>query len=469
MHRRSKTNRKPDKDDLRSFQRFRGTLGIDEHLMPVAFKARIGRDGEVELDLHAFRISKATWFVRERWNGDSRALAEFTLVGTAVDGLHFHSDSIAFTKLGERFSGVSSRHWSKPRGECGKAIFSRKLETPAERTVLQLHLKGFECFRTLYAECPLGKVQIAGATTLKEVDELSGWILIEASEPPSDGRAWRAETEKLVEHLRRVLSFAASTLLQAPVLEVVDGDCHEIEVLSQTRQYAAVMRVFHKLNLQPVLDAAIASFFNPVIEAKNLFFAIEWFTMPTTYNELRLVNAMTALENIIDSNLTQEEALIEPKREFERIRKVLSSVIRACLVKWSPERADAAREELGEKLLDLNRRSLRRKLHLLAARWCVPFDGITDAQIRDAIKARNAVLHRGHHPSVEEGPDLWDHMTIVRELVVRFLLTAIGYRGQYISHVGGYHFAHFPPDGTTEDVTVGDQDDQSFDSGTPAS
>ena len=437
--------------------------------MPAAFKVRIGKDGEIELDLHAFRITKTTWFVHEQWNADRREVPEFTLHGTAADGLRFQCDSVTFNKLGERWSGISNRHWSKPRGECSRARFFRKLEEPTRRTILKLHLKGFECFPALYAECPLGKVQVAGATTLHEVDELTGWIGIAASKLPVEGLAWRVEAEKLVEHLRRMLSFAASTMLQAPVLEFVHDDCHEIEVLSQSRQHAPVMRVFHKLNLQPVLDAAIASFFNPTIEAKNLFFAIEWFNMPTNYNELRLVNAMTALENIIDSNLTEEEALIEPKRDFERIRKTLRSVIRACLVKWPPERADAAREELGEKLLDLNRRPLRRKLYLLAARWNVPFDGISDTQISHTIKVRNAIVHSGHHPSVEEGPDLWDHMTIARELVVRFLLTAIGYRGQYLSHVGGYHFADFPPSGTTADVTASDQDGQPPDGGAPAS
>ena len=127
-------------------------------------------------------------------------------------------------------------------------------------------------------------------------------------------------------------------------------------------------------------------------------------------------------------------------------------MIRTCLDRWSPARAEAAREDLGEKLLDLNRRPLRRKLYLLAARWNVPLDGISDVQISQAIKARNAIVHSGHHPTAEDGPDLWDHMTIVRELVVRFLLTAIGYHGQYISHVGGYRFAHFPPDDTDADT-----------------
>lgn len=447
MSRRPKKARQSDKDDLRNFQRFSGKLSDGNRSMPVRFKARIKDDGEVEIDIHAFRITKATWFVRERWQEGRNEVAEFSLSGATVDGLRFESDSLSFANLGERWSGVHNRHWSKPKGECGKVQYFRALEAARHRPVLKLHLKGFDCFPALHAKCALGAIKVVGETKLGEPDRLTGYITIEAAEPPVDVGAWRAEAEKLFEHVRRVLSVAASTMLHAPVLEFAAGDCHEIEVLSQTRQHAPLMRVFHKLNLQPVLDAAITSFFEPPVEAKNLFFAIEWFAMATTYNEVRLVNAMTALENLIDSNLLEEEAFIEPRREFDKTRKILRKVIRDCLDRWSRERAKVAREELGERLLDLNRRSLRRKLHLLATRWNVPLDGISDAQIGQVIKARNAIVHSGYHPGTEDGRDLWDHMTVVRELVVRFVLTAMGYRGQYISHVGGYHHAHFPPNG----------------------
>jgi hypothetical protein len=33
---------------------------------------------------------------------------------------------------------------------------------------------------------------------------------------------------------------------------------------------------------------------------------------------------------------------------------------------------------------------------------------------------------------------------VVREIAARFFLTAIGYKGRYISYIGGYHDANFP-------------------------
>jgi hypothetical protein len=433
-------------DNLMQFQRFRGTLGAGERGIPVRFKARIRKDGEVELDIHAFRITRKTWFIRDHWQSREREVPEFTLTGATETGLRFDTDSLTFSNLGERWSGVHDRHMSKPRGECGKARFFRPLDDPAKTTVLKLHLKGFECFPQLRATCPLGKIHVAGATKLAVADRMTGWISIRAETPPADSAAWRSDAEQLAEHLRRVLSRAASTMLQAPVLEFARGDFYEAEVLSQSAQQAPLMRVFHKLDQQGVLDAGVAAYFNPPIAVNNLFFAIEWFAMTSTYNEVRLVNAMTALENLIDSNLSDDEARIEPEKAFEKTRRALRKTIRSCIEKWPAAQADEAYEQLGEKLRGLNRRSFRRKLSLLAARWQVPLDGLSEMQIRQAITARNAIVHKGYHAGSDEGPDLWDHMTVVRELVVRFLLTALGYRGRYLSHVDGYHDAQFPPE-----------------------
>lgn len=220
--------------------------------------------------------------------------------------------------------------------------------------------------------------------------------------------------------------------------------------LTQTRQASAAFRTFAYHSQQPVFDAAVTSFFNPPFEVKNLFFAIEWFAMEATYNEVRLVNAMTALENLVASNLGDNDTLIRPKKEFEKTRSTLRSVLRQCIGKWSSEEATRADEivlELNERLADLNRRSILQKLMILAERWSVPLDGIGEDKIKAAKQARDRIVHRGHYydDGKERNDDLWGHVTVVREIVVRFLLTAIGYRGGYFSYIGGCHDEQFPP------------------------
>ena len=128
-------------------------------------------------------------------------------------------------------------------------------------------------------------------------------------------------------------------------------------------------------------------------------------------------------------------------------RAYVVGIDRTCLGKWAAALAHDASLELDEKLADLNRRSLLRKLELLAARWKVPLDGIDPPSLRAAKQARDKVVHRGQYyeDAKETDADLWTHVTIIREVAVRFLFTAIGYEGRYISHVGGYHDAVFPP------------------------
>ena len=172
--------------------------------------------------------------------------------------------------------------------------------------------------------------------------------------------------------------------------------------------------------------------------------------MEATYNEVNLVNAMTALENLVTSNLGDSDALIRPKSEFDKTRKVLRTVLGQCIEKWSKDDVRNTEEivrDLNERLADLNRRSIFQKLLILADRWSVPLDGIGEDKIKSAKQARDRIVHRGHYydNGTDGSGELWEHVTVVREIVVRFLLTAIGYRGGYFSYVGGCHDAQFPP------------------------
>jgi len=129
---------------------------------------------------------------------------------------------------------------------------------------------------------------------------------------------------------------------------------------------------------------------------------------------------------------------------------VLRRVIKRCVNNWSGEEEEKAKEivaDLNKKLLDLNRRSILQKVKILEKRWSVPLDDISDKRIQDAKNARDLIVHRGHY--YEEGKEetvaLWEHVTVMREIVIRFFLTVIGYKGRYISYLGGYHEAQFPP------------------------
>jgi hypothetical protein len=170
--------------------------------------------------------------------------------------------------------------------------------------------------------------------------------------------------------------------------------------------------------------------------------------MTSIYNEVRLVAAMTSLENLVDSNLTKDEALVQPRSAFDKMKRALRTVVEEHMAGSGLVDAEQVADEIADKFIDLNRRPFRRKLAILAARWGVPLDDISESQMMGAINARNSVVHRGQYLPECPDADLWGHMIVARELVVRFLLTAIGFRGNYLSYLGVCHRAKFPPDPT---------------------
>lgn len=434
---------------LSEFKSFSGHLQTNDSAITLTFSARIDNSGEVEFDLGPLALRNDTKFIMDHWYSEGPKVKFYSLFGKSKDGFEFKTDNLYFNSLGHSSSKETGSCMS-PKGGCSSARFNRKLSKPISKPTIRLYVKGFQNFRQLKSKCPLGTVTMDGKSSIDEPDTITGYIEVLPDIEPTDLSEWRTESDKLLEHLRRVMSFASASVLQAPIIEYFSGNDLEVDALSQVSQKSAPMRTIHFLNQQPVFDSAVMSFFNPPIKVKNLFFAIEWFAMNSTYNEVRLINAMTVLENIVASNLGDKDALIRPPKEFKRTRKILRQVIKKCVDKWMPEEAEKAKEilvELNERLADLNRRSIFKKFKILVDRWSVPLDGISDDDFKAAKRARDLIVHRGHYyeEDKEAVVDLWQHITVVREIVVRIILTAIGYKGGYCSYLGGYHEAQFPP------------------------
>ncbi len=439
---------------LSEFKTYVGNLQARNCIASLTFQVRLSEAGEVEFEFETIPLTSETKFMLEHWEGDRNSLGQFSLSGIADDGTEFKTDNLYFNSLKTGWNKEAGSRM-KPVGGCSYAEFRRQLSPPALAPMMRMHLKGFQNFHQLRTSCHLGTVSMAGQSTIASPNAISGHIDISPESELGDVSTWRTEADKLLEHVRRVMSFAAATTLRSPVIEYREGNKLDVAAWSQTNQEMASMRTIHYLDQQPIFDAAVRSFFEVPFKVRNLFFAIEWFSMDSSYNEVRLVSAMTVLENLVASNLDENESMIRPAGEFKKTRAVLRDVIRQCVRKWETDDPELVKEitaELNERLGDLNRRSILKKLRTLAIRWSVPLDGISEAQIVSAKRARDLIVHRGHYydEGVEDTDDLWNHVTVVREIVVRFLFTAIGYRGRYISFLGGMHHTEFPPSQLTQ-------------------
>ena len=431
---------------LSDFKFFSGSIQLIDKSVPIDFFALINQRGEVEFDFDPIVLTNETSFILKPMSAEQTGLNYFSLFGKSEDGTELRTEDFQINNLGTD-SDKSGNH-IRLKGRCSKVIFMRPLVETALVPTLKMHMKGFQNFHQLVATCDIGEIVMHGQNSIVDADTITGYIAVQAkaSIQPTDLSAWRSDANKLLEHVHRVMSFASATLLRVPVIEFYSNKSLEVTALSQGKQSSASMRIFHFLNQQDFFETAVKSFFNPPFEVKNLFFAVEWFAMDSSYSEVRLANAMTALENLIASNLSESETLVRSKKEFEKVRKNIRCVLKETVKEWfdnEDERA-VALQEINEKMPDLNRKTLLKKLNIIIKRWSVPMHGIKESDILAAKKARDLIVHQGYYDH-NRGEELWVHITIVREIVVRIILTVLGFKGTYVSHVGGFHDVQFPP------------------------
>jgi hypothetical protein len=411
--------------------------------VPINFQAHLDRSGEAVFDLGSLSLSKETTFITEAWHKRDADLAYFRLTGESADGVRLVTDHLYFNSVGTKSSAEGA--FLSFAAHSADVTLRRSVPT-LDNPLLTLWLRSFRCFPAVNTACPLGSVVAQGDVTQQDADKLTGHLSLQAKEVPGDLKQWRSDAEKLLDHVRRVLSFAEGTILADPVLEFRCGDVLEVNVKSRTVHDGARLPATHMLDRQAIFEAGTRSYFKPPFPVENLWMALEWIAMPATYNEVHLLNAMTALENLVASN-TRDIAELFDEQAFKGINDMLSAAItahvtNAGLLKDHPKLL----EEVIPKLQELRRRSLKRRLDVLLERWSVPMDGITNKMIRAAIDARNGIVHEGRYRQQGKNQQsLWDQVTLVREIVTRITFRALGFHGRYVSHLGGYHEAVFPP------------------------
>ncbi len=418
---------------------FSGTLSIDSYSLNVQFKVALSKAGEAIIDLAPLTYNTETLFISQYIDQEESRFSEFTLSGKAEDSTTFHCEDIIFPALNRQiFEGVCSI--------CPKSDYSKvQIEIPAQSPGLPLvkwHLKGFEAFHELSASTRLGRLQMVGAMNAAVADEITGFLAVKAESLPPSLLEWREEVEKLCQHVRYVMSFAVGKVIGFPIKEFNHESRASVEVFSQSNQLDTGMPTFNRLNLATIFECAVRSYFEPPIIVKNLEFAIQWFLMRGAYREANLISSMTVLENLIDSNLSQGDALILTPKKFEQLRKKLSKVVKDEAINWTDKVDEQAAyvKELNDRFSDLKRKSLIDKVKLLAIQWGVRLDGINDDSIRAAKIARDHVVHQGSYQAKPgDTLDLHDHLLTTRELVVRFILTALGFEGKYYTFIGGWN------------------------------
>ncbi|MYN11387.1 hypothetical protein [Pseudoduganella aquatica] len=415
---------------------FSGNLCFEHDSINVRFSAGINLGGNVIIKLQRMDRTPATKFIIVQHDVGGTRFPQFSLSGEAEGEVKFFTDNLIITSMGNEFSDMHSTIC--PVVSCSHSTFTMP-QAQTGKIGIKWLLLGFENFRPLSKETEVGMLQMAG--TYEPVPGvMSGALSIfkDAGEPFFD---WKEKADKLLGWVNTVMSFAAAKMLTVPIIELVQDGKLVIEAYAQSERGTTGLRPFAAINQVAIFDCAVNSFLDADVTIKNLDYAVEWFSMKAVHAESNLIFAMTVLENLLDSNLSNGEKEILQKGKFKELKKKLNDVVEVEVLHLyeTTEQQQIAIVDYSDKFIDLNRKTLMQKIRLLAEKWNVSLDGISELQITAAKSARDKIVHRGRYTAPAEAThDLHDHLLVMRELIVRFILTAIKYDGNYFTFIDGY-------------------------------
>ena len=419
--------------------RFEGTLSGHGASIPMGFYASIDPLGVLRLELDRIPFSPEAYALRV----DQRPGMNVDLIaleGRSEAGHVFWSDSFHIASFGH---GSELGAELSYQGDCQEAELElpRRSRRENRGDARVWRVRQFRTFRHMTRDTELGRMAIGGPRQDREAQEPNGYIAVYRPDGDSS-ESWWQDSERLLTHVARVLSFACDTYLRAVIEERYEGDRITVRVARQGRASGPFMAPFHELHMDPIFACACDAYFTRHDAVEDLDAAIRWLTAPVAYDESRLINAMSALENILDRCGLDEVDLFMRPNAFRRIASQVRDLLSSRDVP----------EGMARKVPELNRRPLGEKiLALVAARGIVTND-FPEGWLRTVIGQRNTIVHTGISQDFDDQePDTLDHTIWAREIVTRIILERLGFDGAYRSWLHHDEQLHFPECITMQD------------------
>ena len=422
-------------------ERFSGTISAAGEKFPVEFSLFAGPDCRLRFAVDP--ISPQDHVVlcgadgRPGLQAEEFSLASRSASGRALASEHISLSGWSYDKDGYQIA-LSAR----------EAVLKCPLETPVAKPILRLWFRGYRSFRNPPVKTRLGPLLVFGEAKSVGSDALSGGVAIEAptAEP---GAEWRKQADALLDHMQWGLTLAHGGRLQVPRVDYAEGSTEEV-TFYEGMGFRSEFPVFDRLRQQPFIQALVDCYErNGSSLPADLRKALDWTRIETTYDELRFVTAMTALEALVNSNLPKHKrgGVIIPKDVFKNLQDALDEVVDTsdALAAYAPKR-----NQLKQGIRGINRRPLNEKLQVLFEHHQIPTDDFTGNEIRRMTKIRNEIVHRGDLPDdvkidgQVEPVDIMVNIILARELITRIMLREIGFSGRYYCYIGGRHDREFP-------------------------
>ena len=413
-------------------EQFTGELVIDEQHVPISLTASAGPSGRLELNVEPISPSDAPNGVRallQSFGKPGNTIDEFGLECETSDGKkRLTSDSVHLTGYNRNLDGLHIKL------RTGEASLRMTASDTHDRPVLRFWLLGFECFPSVDVVAELGSIVVRGETRTTATDEITGLIAakgLDGCQPMS----WRKSAEHMLKHLCSVLGFARGAPLPVPISEFFEGGTVEVTFNETGGGYAAMMPPIPHLNLRPIVEAAVNNIAAVDTHRDAFEIAVGWLLVPTTFEEVRFLTGMTALESLASRLLEKSQTIIlgssASKKFARRVRDLVNE----------QDFDDFTKAAIKEKISELNRPSFIRKIGALLERRQVARTLIDDAELDCLVHLRNPIVHEG---AAQEDADLWPSILIIREIVVRLVFSMLQFDGTYLCYIGGRHMRRFP-------------------------
>ncbi len=400
--------------------RFQGTLSGHGSSVPIKFYVTVDDFGVLQLNLDCIPFSREAYALHVAGRPGTR-VDLITLDGRSEAGHVFRSESFHISQFNH---GSQAGQELSYQGECYDAVLELPpRDTPEPRRDARVWLvRQFRTFRGIAHDTPLGRVIIGGPRQDQGAQEPNGFIAV--YRPEDAGDDWWEASEHLLIHVARVLSFACDTYLRPVIEERHHPAGVTVRIVHQGRASAPFMAPFHELHMAPIFACACDSYFARREAVEELDAAIRWLTAPVTYDETRLTNAMTALENILDRCGLEEVATFMGSSAFKKV----ASKLRASLTDMRVP------EGMAAKIPELNRRSLGERITALLRARGISVNDMPDNWLATVIRQRNTIVHTGVSGDFgEHEPDTLDHTILVREVVTRIILERLSFVGAFRS------------------------------------
>lgn len=413
-------------------EHFTGELAIGEHRVPICLTASVGPSGNLELEVEPISLSNCPSSVgalKRTLGRPGDTNYEFGFDCQTSDSKRLTSDTAYLVGHNHTSDGL---HVKLRAREAALMMVASEFHA---RPKLCCWLLGFKCFPQVHATSGIGSVVVQGAAQAAERGEITGWIGVKGLDD-SDPMPWRESAEHMLKHLCSVLAFARGAPLPVPITEFYEDNSVEVTFYETSGGYAPMLPPISHLDLQNICTTA-ANNIGTVDDYREAFeMAIDWLNVPTNIDEIRFLSGITALESVASRSLDKLRTLILKTSEFDKFKKRVRTFIDE-----QENFDDATKVAIINKVPELNRHSFIQQLKALLEHWDIARTSLGDEELKDLVSLRNKIVHRGATP---EQQDLWPSILVVREIVVRLVLSMLQFEGTYQSYIGGRHMRRFP-------------------------